>query len=141
MGLRFNKAFGFMSAATIVAESARACVRLLYPPHCNWCGAGCGDDDRLLLCCACQRLFAPAGALPRCRRCAARLPNLVRHGDGCGNCQKWRRPQFSRAFTVSSYSGATRSAILRIKQAREEPLAWSLGKLLAQSLASDLAAA
>ncbi len=127
-----------MSAATIVANSARACVRLLYPPHCNWCGTACEDDD-LLICRACQLLFVPAVRPPRCGRCASLLPNHLLNADDCANCQKWKRPQISRTLAIASYTNVARQAVLRIKKAHEEPLAWSLGKLLAGVLANRIA--
>ncbi len=128
------------SPASIIIDSTRACIRLLYPPHCNWCGVSCGDEEHVLLCGECQRLFVPEKMPPRCSRCASLLPNHSLQAADCAHCRRHRQ-KFSAAFALASYSGVPRAAVLRMKKSREEALAWSLGRLLAQSLHAQIAAA
>lgn len=123
--------------AAKLAESTRACLRLLYPPHCNWCGTSCGAEDQLQLCRVCQSVFVPSRLPPRCHRCAALLPHHLLDASDCVNCRA-RRLHFSAAVALASYTGQLRAAVLRIKHAREEALAWSLGRLMAQELREAL---
>jgi len=72
----------------------------------------------------------------RCLRCAAAVPENDR-GPGCPACRKFPL-RFDAAWTLADYQGALRTAVLRAKRTRGEPLALALGELVAEKLGKIL---
>jgi ComF family protein len=58
---------------------------------------------------------------------------------GCSRCRD-EKFKFERVFAMSRYQGMLRDAVLRMKQASEEPLMMAMGRLLANQFASQIAA-
>lgn len=104
-------------------------LNLLFPPRCTHCHAAAGlPADGWLLCQPCRELLAAGQGIP-CRRCGARVAETSPVAGGCIHCRD-RRLRFDEAAALGPYAGHLRSAVLRIKQASEEPLAASLARLM-----------
>ena len=111
----------------------RASIDLLFPPHCTFCGvalARCSTDA--LLCCTCK-----SGLTPRldqvCQRCCASLPNHFIADKDCPHC-RGRRFHFESVTSIGNYREQLREAVLRLKLSVNEPLMWSMGRLLADRI-------
>lgn len=137
-----------------LGECWQAGLNLLYPPQC----AACGEqwDDSLAqggLCQACVATMVPADFHP-CPRCAAPIPaaTAALHAralsaseagaaemPGCLECQaqQWK---FDRVWCLGPYQNRLRSAVLQVKQGRQQPLAWALAQELAERRHAEIAA-
>lgn len=112
-----------------------ALVDLLIPPHCAFCDAEPSSASRdILLCDSCVDALT-SDRLPRCRRCAARTPQVI---SSCAHCRARRYP-FAEVIALGSYQGSLRDAVLRMKWVTHEPLAASIARLLARPVSERLA--
>jgi ComF family protein len=110
---------------------------LLLPPTCTFCGNDLPSPaERPLLCGECRRAFQTARG-PVCPRCAAPVSDVHR-GEDCPRCER-RRYHFTAARALGIYRDRLRDAVIRMKQARHEPLMLSVGLLLAERLRDWLA--
>lgn len=115
------------------ANPAEAFWRLAYPEQCVLCSALLGLHERYL--CGPCRARLPWTGSPTCPRCGGRVALDTVAPRGCGAC--WgRRFAFTRAVSPFRYDGAVRDLLLRFKLAREAWLAYLLGGLLADHLAT-----
>jgi ComF family protein len=109
-----------------------ALANLVYPPQCAFCSLELEDPPAgLLLCADCVRRLAPA--VTRCPACALPAPNLPTPDGRCASC-RLEKPAFDQARVLGSYDDQVRLAVLKIKHAWYEPLAVSLGGLLAERI-------
>jgi len=107
--------------------------RFLFPEHCVVCGAGL-EAPRRHFCQQCWERLPWVGERT-CPRCGSAVPPNAVVERGCASC-RGRRFGFSRAVAPLHYERAARELILRFKLAKEAPLAYVLGELLADFLAS-----
>lgn len=85
-----------------------------------------------MLCQPCRLLLAPhRGAT--CPRCAGPVPAALEIQPDCPRCETTQF-HFSCVVGLGVYSGELRRAVLRIKEPLYEPLALTLGRLLADEV-------
>jgi predicted amidophosphoribosyltransferase len=104
---------------------------LIYPPQCAWC-AGTRLDAGHRFCDACREQFRDRH--PVCPVCAATLAVVTDLASGlpgpsCPHCSA-ERPRFQAAVRLSQYAGLLRTAILRLKHAKDPTLGMALAHLL-----------
>lgn len=144
---RFTLEHVVRRAATITEHGCNAAGRvlkswsshandLLFPPRCNLCDAELESAHDPLLCAACQFRLVPVSP-PRCPRCALTLRQALVTDEGCPQCVG-EKYHFSRAWTIGDYEGELREAVLRMKHAREEPLAAAMAELVWSRIGSEL---
>lgn len=109
-----------------------AALTLLYPPRCAGCDAFL-DTEHACFCRACVLTLVPVERA--CPRCARPLATTVERPAPCLACLL-RPPRFVHALAPYEYGGALAEAIKRMKWSRLPQLAWGLGALLAQRLAT-----
>ena len=111
----------------------RGLVDLLFPPHCTFCGVALARSRaHALLCSICKSGLAPKlGEV--CQRCSAPLPNHLSADKDCTHCHD-RRFHFESVTTLGTYREQLRDAVLRLKVSVNEPLMWSMGRLLAERI-------
>lgn len=109
-----------LAPRAMLASAAGAMSELLFPARCALCDGELEASQRPLLCAACQFRLIPASP-PRCPRCALTLRQAMVTDEGCPQCVG-ERFHFSRAWAIGDYSAELRETVLRMKQAREEPL-------------------
>lgn len=106
----------------------------LWPPRCLLCGASrpdgqpCGEHDPSLL-----------EPVPRCGRCASRLPAGLPDGQRCAACVR-RPPGFTHALCVGDYGPGEplRPWLLALKHGGRRDLARPLGQALGARLAEEV---
>jgi ComF family protein len=107
-----------------------AVTNLLFPPQCAFCAEELDSGPQeLLLCAQCRDKLDPA--VIRCPACALPAPAVAAADGRCGGCRQ-SPPAFAAARVLGSYRDQMRQAVLSIKHAWHEPLAMTLGKLLAE---------
>jgi ComF family protein len=107
-------------------------ANLVFPPQCAFCSAELEPPPSgPLLCADCLRRLSPAVA--RCSACALPAPNMHAHDGRCPGCRQ-EKPAFEQARVLGTYQDQVRDAVLKIKHAWFEPLAVSLGGLLAERI-------
>ncbi len=114
-------------------ELKEALWRFLFPEHCVVCGMGL-EAPRRHFCQQCWERLPWVGE-PTCPRCGSAVPPNAVVERGCASC-RGQRFGFSSAVAPLHYERAARELILRFKLAKEAPLAYVLGELLADFLAS-----
>lgn len=122
----------------LAGHAARTINDLLFPARCALCDGELEAAQEPLLCAACQFRLIPS-APPRCPRCALTLRQALVTDEGCPQCVA-ERFHFSRAWTIGDYADELREAVLRMKQAREEPLAAAMAGLAWKRLGEELLA-
>ncbi|HET6881934.1 MAG TPA: ComF family protein [Pirellulales bacterium] len=111
---------------------------LLFPARCALCDGELEVTQQPLLCAACQFKLAPT-APPRCPRCALTLRQALVTDEGCPQCVG-EGLHFSRAWSLGDYEAELREAVLRMKQAREEPLTAALAEWTWQRFGMEIGA-
>jgi ComF family protein len=111
---------------------------LLFPPRCALCDGELPTSQHPLLCVACQSRLLPE-APPRCPRCALGLRQVQVTEDGCPHCVG-EGFHFRRAWAIGDYERDLREALLRMKHAREEPLAAAMAELVFARIGDELSA-
>jgi len=107
-------------------------ANLVFPPQCAFCSVELDQPPSgPLLCVDCQRQLSPV--VTRCPACALPAPHLPTHDGRCPACRQ-DKPAFEQARVLGTYQNQVRDAVLRIKHAWFEPLAVSLGGLLAERI-------
>ena len=119
---------GKLKPSRLALQSLQRLNDLLFPPRCALCDGELDVAQHPLLCAACQFRLLPA-APPRCPRCALTLRQALVTQDGCPQCVG-EKFHFSRAWAIGDYAGDLREAVLRMKHAREEPLAAAMAELV-----------
>ncbi|HUE72508.1 MAG TPA: ComF family protein [Pirellulaceae bacterium] len=109
-----------------------AVTNLLFPPQCVFCA----DEfelapGELLLCAQCRENLD--SAVIRCPACALPAPSVAAADGRCATCRQ-SPPAFAEARVLGSYQGDMRQAVLKIKHVWYEPLATTLGRLLAERI-------
>lgn len=120
----------------MIANATRAMADLLFPARCALCDGELETAQRPLLCAACQFRLVPTSP-PRCPRCALSLRQAMVTADGCPQCIG-EQFHFSRAWAIGDYAGDLREAVLRMKQAREEPLTAAMAELVWSRIGAEL---
>lgn len=110
---------------------------LVFPPVCLLCEELADAADRGFCRPCLQELTADAA--PTCPRCASTVGPFAETSEGCVRCRR-DVCHFNGVYRLGLYGGRLRQAILRIKRAEGEALAWALGGLLAARLHAPLAA-
>ena len=113
-----------------------AVTDLLFPPACAMCGTAC--ESKLgapLFCPACDTELALSGR-PSCPRCALACSDSDLAAGNCYGC-RGRKLLFAQARTIGPHQGALRSAVLRGKDARGEPLAFAVGQRVAEAIVAS----
>jgi len=123
---------------TTLGTIGEALWRLAYPEQCVQCGAVLGLDRRHL-CEPCLAELPWVGA-HACPRCGAQVGPHAATARGCAAC-RGRAFAFRRAVAPFRYEGVVRELILRFKLGREASLAYLLGDLLCDYLASGVVSA
>lgn len=114
---------------------ADALANLLFPPQCALCSLELEEPPSgPLLCADCLRRLSIA--VLRCPACASPVPDLHSLDGRCPNCRQGK-PAFEQARVVGTYQEHVRDAVLKIKHAWYEPLAVSLGGLLAERISQS----
>ena len=128
---------GMAWARQSLQNSRLALTNLLFPPKCLNCDLELPETtDHPLLCQEC--MLAVTNREARCAHCASPLPKGPCTGASCPRCRS-RNYRFDAAIAVGLYEGTMKQLVLRMKRAHYEPLAISLGTLVAgQVLAVDL---
>lgn len=109
-----------------------AVTNLLFPPQCAFCADGLDlGPGELLLCAQCRENLDPA--VIRCPACALPAPTVAVADGRCATCRQ-SPPAFAAARVLGSYQDDMRQAVLKIKHAWYEPLAMTLGTLLAERI-------
>jgi len=117
-----------------VRAVAGGAAGLLLPNVCAACEGGHVEVGGL--CEACGRKVLSLVALPYCPRCGATIgPNIPVREDGCWACPD-PLPRWSRVVRLGPYTGPLRTVIRELKFRRRELMRRSLGKLLAQAVAT-----
>lgn len=117
-----------------VRAVAGGAAGLLLPNVCASCEGGHVEVGGL--CEACGRKLLSLVALPYCPRCGATVgPNIPVREDGCWACPA-PLPRWSRVVRLGPYTGPLRTVIRELKFHRREVMRRSLGKLLAQAVAT-----
>ncbi|HVX12884.1 MAG TPA: ComF family protein [Pirellulales bacterium] len=111
---------------------------LLFPPRCALCDAELAVSQHPLLCTTCQSRLLPT-APSRCPRCALESRQALVTEEGCPHCVG-EGFHFRRAWAIGDYAGDLRDAVLRMKHAREEPLAAAMAELLCDRIGGELSA-
>lgn len=112
---------------------SEALWRLAYPEQCVLCACLLSLGQRYL-CSACRAKLPWIGE-PTCPRCGAQVAADAVIRNGCAGC--WNRHfSFKRAVAPFRYEGSVRELLLRFKLGREAWLAYGLGALLADHLAT-----
>lgn len=125
----------------------RRFVDLLFPPRCLLCETAeppAGAD--IMLCDDCRRQLLQ-GADNYCARCGAAggggassiAAEVSARDAGCVEC-RGRRFRFDHVVRLAGYEGALRDAVLRMKHARDEPLAAAVADLFWNERTADLTA-
>jgi ComF family protein len=105
----------------------------VYPEQCVVCEEVLTLEERHL-CSACRASLPWVGE-PTCPRCGARVPFDVALRNGCAEC--WNRHfAFRRAVAPFRYDGSIRELVRRFKLGRQAWLAYLLGGLLCDFLAT-----
>lgn len=138
-----------------LSRVAAAGADLIYPPQCVFCrtdigtlntaAGGFGAGDGIFLCASCRKeLVRPRSA---CMRCGAAVAENLFAADKADaavdvvvsakvteSCRSCRNAQFAfeRAVALGDYRDELREAVLRMKRPADEPLATTLGRLLAR---------
>jgi ComF family protein len=113
-----------------------AATDLLFPPRCTCCGVECEPaSGGPLFCPVCDAHLAISTG-PTCPRCALACSEADLPLANCGNC-RGRRLRFVAARTTGPYQALLRQAVLRAKHAGHEPLAFALGRRLAEALVAN----
>jgi ComF family protein len=104
---------------------------LIYPRQCAWCAAALPDAGRRF-CDGCREHLSDRH--PACPVCAATLavvadPAAGSQGVRCPHCNV-KRPRFQAAVRLGQYAGPLRTAILRLKHAKDPTLGMGLAHLL-----------
>ncbi|MCU0959838.1 MAG: ComF family protein [Pirellulaceae bacterium] len=122
-----------------VTMSGRALGQLLLPPACAYCGTALSAQPvgRPCLCGECLAGLVRVGRRA-CRYCASPLPRLWPDDARCPRCRR-RRYHFSRAVAVGVYRDELQQAVVAMKHPICEPLTYSMGLLLAETVAAHLA--
>ncbi len=98
----------------------------LYPPRCCTCRRAW--NDRINPCCpSCQALLKDQ-ASNVCPRCAEDRKQVDQNRSDCGACRN-ASFTFERVLRLGEYQGALQQAVLQIKQASNEAMAYHLGRL------------
>ncbi|MGH7136677.1 MAG: phosphoribosyltransferase family protein [Pirellulales bacterium] len=132
------RAKAIRTGLTFAGHAGRAINDLLFPARCALCDGELETAHEPLLCAACQFRLVPA-APPRCPRCALTLRQALVTDEGCPQCVG-ERFHFSRAWTIGDYAGELREAVLRMKQACEEPLSAALADFAWNRIGAELLA-
>ncbi len=131
--------FGIVRPVQRLRQAASGLTQLVFPPRCPGCDGELPDAaPAWALCDACRVRLAPSEAL-RCARCGTVASPSADASLGCDDCRE-RSLGFDRAWVWGDYVGELRTAVLRMKQAHEEPLTAAVGHLLAKGLGERLRA-
>lgn len=128
-----------MSRGTLAANGAGlwaklrgAAVDLVYPPQCAACAEELEEvGSGPVFCPACAAAFSLPAV--RCPACALPTSSLPAADGRCVSCRR-ERPAFAAARVLGDYEDRLRDAVLKIKHDWYEPLAVSLGRLLARRI-------
>ena len=117
----------------------RALADVLYPPSCAMCSEQLSSvpSDGAVLCESCRKEFAPSDIM-WCRRCGAPGERSTDKTGGCYFCRR-RRFEYSAVYPLGLYQGPLRTAILRMKKYRENPLRMAVAHLFADQLLPKIA--
>lgn len=121
-------------------EALAATLSLVYPPRCPFCNRYHEDGVQMTSVCShCSQLLLDRR--PACSRCARPLPKYGGHEQiGCGPCRTRRlRWRFDQAVALGVYEAERRQVVLQMKQAGNESLVISVGRLLADRIAERTA--
>jgi ComF family protein len=120
-------------------RAMRVALDLVFPPACTFCGAWLDSiRHEPMLCIECLRALTCDSELPRCGRCGCHLPPRKIGQPQCPDCSRTRF-QFRTVIPLGIYRDTLRTAVIRIKNFHEYPLARSVGRLLADCVAPRLA--
>jgi ComF family protein len=114
---------------TIGNPLLRGVLDLVYPPECLLCAESLHEGN---WCDRCDKQLSLSGS--HCPRCAASFPTMSTMAVNCPHCQD-EDYAFSRAWSLGSYDQARRSAVLLMKEQRNEVLAHHMGGRLASAMA------
>jgi ComF family protein len=127
LGSRIARAGGFGRASD-----------LLFSSRCAHCEADVSDDDMLMgFCDPCYQELLDGSDQPTCLRCGSRVPPTFDSSNGCLQCRR-RPPRCRGVILLGPYRGALRSAVLKMKQPRHEPLAVAVAQLMCLVRANQL---
>ena len=106
---------------------------LVFPPQCTSCFCAINlAESQDSLCRDCFHTLSKDVSEPACNRCG--VPhNPNRTIAGCPECHS-RKFLFDRLIRMGNHRGVLRSAVIRIKNSNEFPLASSLGRILAKQV-------
>ena len=114
-------------------RAATPFLNLLFPPSCAFCEAELppADRDLVQLCQDCQQALSnsPDDFCPACGGVGQ-----GRAGE-CLECKE-KKLGFQRVHPLGVYRGKLRDAVIRMKNASEQVLSWSVGNLLARRIAA-----
>lgn len=108
-----------------ITQLLQGLVELVYPRVCLLCSATCNTT---CFCDRCDKQMQPVG-FP-CPRCAMWLPAMPSNAVNCPHCQN-EEFTFSSTYSLGPYERALRTAVLLMKDQRNEALAHHMGKRLA----------
>jgi ComF family protein len=111
----------------------RAAIDLVCPPQCQLCEVDLADEaHEIPLCVTCRSRLASVRG-PICPRCAGPVPAGRENHPDCPRCENTQF-HFTSVAGLGVYQGELRQAVLKIKQPLHEPLALTLGLLLADEV-------
>ncbi len=106
-------------------------IDLLYPPQCACCNTELEESEQVVgLCGKCQKRLIPQ-VWNACPCCGALVEgNNAPHNMGCSTCAK-NPLHFDSVTSLGSYHSELKQIILRMKRHSSEPLAVTMGYVLA----------
>lgn len=114
-----------------ILHTASSGLNLIFPEACPRCGRPVPTHDfRSELCDACREpLQLPLESMCPC--CASLIHRLTVRDGRCPYCRN-ERPCFQKIVCLGPYSGELGKTVVQMKQLTEQPLAYAVGRLLAQ---------
>ena len=113
-------------AAKVCRDLGRGMLDLVYPPICLLCDQAL-PIDQVDFCPACTKALT-SDSRSACPRCAATIGPYTNTTNGCPACCD-EKYQFGAALCLGVYENPNvRAAVLRIKSAAGETLAYALGR-------------
>ena len=113
----------------------QAAADLLYPPQCQFCGVDLAErESTVLLCPACHSALAPRRE-STCSRCDLPVPLGSEDKPDCQRCRTTKF-HFTSVVALGVYRQELADAVRRTKQPFHEPLALTLGQLLASEVST-----
>ena len=116
----------------VLQRQVIACLNLLLPPACHFCGVAYHPaPDAVPICSACHSAIKPLSA--RCELCARPFATLNSATHVCETCLR-HPPPFQRVLALGRHEDPLKTAIHRLKYRNQPGLANVLGQLLGACL-------